>query len=199
VLFIRTEFNNFFETESDRTVLVIAAVGKSGSGKTTTLEYLVSKLAGEGYRIGAIKHIYHKGFKVDKEGTNTWRYAKAGAKVITAVSAEQIVVIKKAETELTSLEKVIGLLGNEQLDIIVVEGFRGLIEKRKDVLKIITAKDEDTLKKTLEVTVPPIIAVTGVIGKQKPKIKLEIPILNIPDEGEHLLKLVKEHLKTKTS
>jgi molybdopterin-guanine dinucleotide biosynthesis protein MobB len=199
VLFIRTEFNNFFETESDRTVLVIAAVGKSGSGKTTTLEYLVSKLAGEGYRIGAIKHIYHKGFKVDKEGTNTWRYAKAGAKVITAVSAEQIVVIKKAETELTSLEKVIGLLGNEQLDIIVVEGFRGLIEKRKDVLKIITAKDEDTLKKTLEETVPPIIAVTGVIGKQKPKIKLEIPILNIPDEGEHLLKLVKEHLKTKTS
>ena len=199
MLFIRTEFNNFFETESDRTVLVITAVGKSGSGKTATLEYLVSNLASEGYRIGAIKHIYHKGFKVDKEGTNTWRYAKAGAKVITAVSAEQIVVIKKAETELTSLEKVIGLLGNEQLDIIVVEGFRGLIEKRKDVLKIITAKDEDTLKKTLEETAPPIIAVAGLIGKQKPEIKLKIPILDIPDEGEQLLKLVKEHLKTKTS
>ena len=160
---------------------------------------MVSKLAGEGYRIGVIKHIYHKGFKVDKEGTNTWRYTKAGAKVITAVSADQIVVIKKAETELNDLEQVIELLGNEQLDIIVVEGFRDLVEKRTDVLKIITAKDAGTLKSTLEVTAPPIIAVTGVIGKQKPESKLEIPILDIPAEGEQLLKLVKEHLKTKTS
>ena len=117
MLFIRTEVNNFSEAESDRTVLVIAAVGKSGSGKTTTLEYLVSKLAEEGYSIGAIKHIYHKGFKVDKEGTNTWRYAKAGARVIIAVSAEQIVVIKKVETELTDLEKVIGLLRQELVRI----------------------------------------------------------------------------------
>ena len=185
--------------ESDRTVLVIAAVGKSGSGKTTTLEYLVSNLASEGYRIGAIKHIYHKGFKIDKEGTNTWRYAKAGSKVIAAVSTEEIVVIKKAETELNDLEQVTGLLGNEQLDVIVVEGFRGLVEKRKDVLKIVTAKDADSLKRTLEGTVQPIIAVAGVIGQQKPEIKLEIPVINIPEEGKQLLKLVKEHLKAKAS
>jgi len=158
---------------------------------------LVSNLTSEGYRIGAIKHIYHKGFKIDKEGTNTWRYAQAGAKVITAVSAEEIVVIKKAETALNDLDQVIGLLGNEQLDIIVVEGFRGLVEKRKDVLKIVTAKDVDSLKKTLEGTVQPIIAVAGVIGQQKPEFKLEIPVINIPAEGKQLLRLVKEHLKAK--
>ena len=178
-------------------VLLIAAVGKSGSGKTTTLEYLVSKLAGEGYRIGAIKHIYHKGFKVDKEGTNTWRYMKAGAKVVTAVSAGETVVIKKAEMELNKLEQVIELLGNEQLDIIIVEGFRGLVEKRKDVLKIVTAKDADSLKETLESTVQPIIAIAGVIGQQKPEFEVEIPVINIATEGKQLLKLVKEHLKTK--
>ena len=180
-------------------VLVIAAVGKSGSGKTTTLEYLVSNLASEGYRIGAVKHIFHKGFKMDKEGTNTWRYAKAGSKVIAAVSTEEIVVIRKAETELNDLEQVIGLLGNEHLDIIVVEGFRSIIEKRNDVLKIITAKDADSLKKALEGTVQPIIAVAGLIGKQKPKIKLEIPVINIPEEGSQLLKLVKQQLKAKAS
>ena len=173
-------------------------MGKSGSGKTTTLEYLVSNLASEGYRIGAIKRIYHKGFKVDKEGTNTWRYSKAGAKIITAVSAEEIVIIKKKEAVLNDLEQVIGLLGNEQLDVIVVEGFRGLVERRKDVLKIVTAKDTASLKEVLEGTIQPIIAVTGLIGKQKPKIKLEIPVINILDEeGKQLLKLVKEHLKTK--
>lgn len=172
-------------------------MGKSGSGKTTTLEYLVSNLASEGYRIGAIKHIYHKGFKIDKEGTNTWRYAKAGSKVTAAVSAEEIVVIKKTETALNDLEQVIGLLGNEKLDIIVIEGFRSLVEKRTDVLKIVTAKDAESLKKTLDGTVQPILAITGVIGQQKPEIKLEIPLINIPAEGEQLLKLVKEHLKAK--
>ncbi len=197
MLFIRTKFNNFSERESDRTVLVVAAVGKSGSGKTTTLEYLVSNLANKGYKIGAIKHIFHKGFKVDKEETNTWRYARAGSRVIAAVSTEEIVVIKKAEAELTSLEQIIGLLGNEPLDIIVIEGFRSIIEKRKDVLKIITATDIESLKKVLEGTVQPIIAVAGLIGKQKPQIELEIPIINIPDEGEQLLKLVKEQLKQK--
>lgn len=158
---------------------------------------MVSNLSSEGYRIGAIKHIYHKGFKVDKEGTNTWRYAKAGAKVITAVSAEEIVVIKKAEAALNDLDQVLELLGNEKLDIIVVEGFRGLVEKRKDVLKIVTAKDEDSLKKTLKGTVQPIIAVAGVIGQQKPEFELEIPVINVPAEGKQLLRLVKEHLKNK--
>jgi molybdopterin-guanine dinucleotide biosynthesis protein MobB len=157
---------------------------------------LVTNLASEGYRIGAIKHIYHKGFKIDKEGTNTWRYTNAGSKITAAVSTEEIVLIKKEETELTNLEQVIRLLGNEQLDIIVVEGFRSLIEKRTDVLKIVTAKDADSLKITLEGVAQPIIAVAGVIGQQKPKIKLEIPLINIPAEGEQLLKLVKQHLKT---
>ena len=91
------------------------------------------------------------------------------------------------------------MLENEQLDIIVIEGFRSIVEKRKDVLKIVTAKDSDSLKKALESTVQPIIAVAGLIGKQKPKIELEIPVINIPDEGEQLLKLVKGHLKTKGS
>jgi molybdopterin-guanine dinucleotide biosynthesis protein MobB len=158
---------------------------------------LVSNLSSEGYRIGAVKHIYHKGFKIDKEGTNTWRYAKAGSKVTAAVSTEEIVVIKKAETALTDLEQVIGLLGNEQLDIIFVEGFRSLVEKRTDVLKIVTAKDAESLKITLEGVAQPIIAVAGVIGQHKPEIELEIPVINIPEEGEQLLKLVKEHLKPK--
>jgi hypothetical protein len=60
------------------------------------------------------------------------------------------VVIKKAETNLTALEQFVGLLGNEKLDIIVIEEFRSLIEKRFNVLKIVTAKDADSLKTTLE-------------------------------------------------
>lgn len=178
-------------------VLIIAAVGKSGSGKTTTLEYLVSNLSSEGYRVGAIKHICHKDFKIDKEGTNTWRYTRAGAKVTTAVSANEIVIIKKPKEEFNDLNQVIGLLKNEQLDVIVVEGFQNLVEKREDILKIITAKDECNLKKVLERTVQPIIAIADIVGKQKPEFKQKIPVINIPSEGEKLLKTVREYLKAK--
>jgi molybdopterin-guanine dinucleotide biosynthesis protein len=105
------------------------------------------------------------------------------------------VVIKKAEAPLKSLEDATGLLGGEQLDIIVIEGFRNLVEKRTDVLKIITAKDADELEKTLEETAQPILAVSGVIAQRELENTQGVPVINVPSEGERLLKLVKEHLK----
>ncbi len=179
-------------------VLVIAAVGTSGSGKTTTLEYLISHLSAEGYKIGSIKHVHHEGFTMDKEGTNTWRYAKAGSKVIVAISPEEIAILKKTDAALNDLDQVIGLLEREQLDIIFIEGFHRLIAKRTDVPKIITAENEDNLKRTLEGTAEPILAITGVISQNKPAISgLKIPILSLETEGEQLLQLVKKYVKNK--
>lgn len=177
-------------------VLVIAAVGTSGSGKTTTLEYLIQHLSAEGYRIGSIKHVHHEGFTMDKEGTNTWRYAKAGSKVIVAISPEEIAILKKTSAALNDLDQVIGLLKQEQLDIIFIEGFHSLIAKRTDIPKIITAEDEANLKRTLDGTVEPIVAITGVISQNKSAIRgLKIPMLDPKTEGEQLLKLVKEQFR----
>jgi molybdopterin-guanine dinucleotide biosynthesis protein MobB len=158
---------------------------------------LISNLTSQGYRIGSIKHVHHKGFTIDTAGTNTWRYAKAGAKVIVAISPNEIAVIKKTDAALNDLDQVIGLLEKEHLDIIFIEGFHSLIAKRKDVLKIITAKDADNLKRTLEGTAQPILAVTGAIGQQKLESEFGIPVINVPAEGEQLLKLIKEQLKAK--
>ena len=91
---------------------------------------------------------------MDKEGTNTWRYAKAGAKVIVAISPEEIDIIKKTTMELNDLDQIIALLEQEKLDVVFIEGFHSLIAKRKDVPKIITAKDQAGLEQTLEGTVP---------------------------------------------
>jgi molybdopterin-guanine dinucleotide biosynthesis protein B len=181
-------------------VLVIAAVGTSGSGKTTTLEYLIQHLSAEGYKVGSVKHVHHEGFTMDKEGTNTWRYAQAGAKVIVAISPEEIAILKKTDAALNDLDQVIALLEREKLDVIFIEGFHRLIAKRTDVLKIVTADDEDNLKRTLEGTTEPILAVTGVISENKPTINgLKIPILSLETEGEQLLQLVKKHLKKNPS
>jgi molybdopterin-guanine dinucleotide biosynthesis protein MobB len=175
--------------------LLVAAVGRSGSGKTFTLEYLIAQLSGQGYRIGSIKHVHHKGFTMDKEGTNTWRYAKAGAKVIVAISPEEVAIIKKTELALNELDHMTSLIENEKLDIIFIEGFHSLVAKRNDVAKIITAKNQEGLEETLEGTVDPILAITGVVSAVVSKRSFrKIPIIRIPEDGQSLIQLITEHL-----
>ena len=176
-------------------VLVVAAVGMSGSGKTVTLEYLISHLSADGYRIGSIKHVHHKGFTMDKVGTNTWRYAQAGSKVIVAISPEEIDIIKKTRLSLYDLDDIIALLEREKLDIVFIEGFHSLIAKRQDVPKIVTAKDENGLEQTLEGTLNPIIAVAGIVAQNiASQTYRNVPVIKIPEEGQKLVDLIKGHL-----
>ncbi len=176
-------------------MVIIAAIGISGSGKTTTLEYLISHLSSEGYRIGAIKHIHREGFTIDKEGTNTWRFSKAGSKITVAISPEETAIIEKTKASLDNFDKVVKLLENEKLNIIFVEGFKEEISKRPEILKIITAKTPQDLQTTLKMAVPPILAITGLIAKTKQPLS-SIPYIDLPDEGPKLLEILKTHLKT---
>lgn len=176
-------------------VLVVAAVGVSGSGKTVTLEYLISSLSTDGFKVGSIKHVHHKGFSMDKEGTNTWRYAQAGSKVIVAISPEEVDIIKKTQMPLNNLDQITMLLEREELDVVFIEGFHSLIAKRQDVPKIITAKDQEGLERTLEGTVEPIIAIAGVVAKNSANSAYKsIPLIRIPEDGKKLVDLVKVHL-----
>jgi len=185
----------FHQEREQGTVLVIAAVGVSGSGKTVTLEYLISRLSAEGYKIGSIKHVHHKGFTIDKEGTNTWRYAEAGSKVIVAISPDEIDIIKKTQMPLNDLEEIIALLEQEKLDIAFIEGFHSLIAKRQDVPKIITAKDQNGLEKTLVGTVQPILAIAGIVAQNTSDTTYNgIPIIKVPEDGQKLVELVKKQL-----
>jgi len=176
--------------------VIIAAVGISGSGKTTTLEYLISHLSSEDYRIGAIKHIHRENFTIDKEGTNTWRFSKAGSKITVAISPEEIAIIEKTNNSLNDLDKIIKFLESEKLDIIFIEGFKDEISKRPEILKIITAKTSEDLQKTLDNSVPPILAISGLVTKTK-QILSDIPYINLPDEGPKLLEIVKNYLNTR--
>lgn len=181
--------------EKDKLVTVIAAVGISGSGKTTTLEFLISTLTQQGYKVGAIKHIHRENFTIDKEGSNTWRFSKAGSKITVAISPDEIAIIKKTKASLTELDNIIKQLQDEQLDIIFIEGFHGYISKRPDILKIVTAKSEEDLKTTLSNSVPPVLAISGLVAKNKPKTGT-LPIIDLPNDGDILLEIVKKHLST---
>jgi molybdopterin-guanine dinucleotide biosynthesis protein len=92
-----------------------------------------------------------------------------------------------------------GLLEKEKLDIVFIEGFHNLIAKRADIPKIITAKDQADLQRTLQGTAEPIIAATGLVseGAVEPRFG-KLPIFNIPKEGQKLLELIRARLEHAT-
>lgn len=174
-------------------MVVIAVVGKSGSGKTTTIEYLTSRLSEGGYRVGSIKHIHHLDFSIDTEGTDTWRHTHAGAIVTVAIAPKETVIIKKTDASSLDLDRIIRLLDEEKVDFIFIEGLHSPIAKRKDIPKILVAKDVEDLMETMNGTVQPILAITGVIAKRKTEVSgIEAPIIDIYTEGDLLLKLLKK-------
>ena len=81
------------------------------------------------------------------------------------------------------------------MDIVFIEGFHSLIAKRKDVPKIITAKDQNGLEQTLEGTVQPILAIAGIVAKNSSNPTYNnIPIIKVPEDGQKLVELVKKQL-----
>jgi molybdopterin-guanine dinucleotide biosynthesis protein MobB len=175
--------------------VIVAVVGTHNSGKTTTLEYLISHLTKEGYTVGTIKHIHHE-FSIDKEGTNTWRHMQAGSKITVAVAPNETTIIKKTAADENSLDKVICLLDKEELDFIFIEGFHELVSRRDDILRVVAAKDSEDLKETLGRITPPILAITGLVAKQKKQNQKDgVLLVDLPKEGPILLEHIKLHLK----
>ena len=140
---------------------IVAFIGPSKSGKTTLIEKVIFQLSSKGLAVGAIKHIRDGDFSIDVKGKDTWRSAQAGATVVMGAADKQVVILKKRFSPYVTLEEIEGLLGNERLDVIVIEGFRSLTAKRHEVFKVILAKTKEDVEDTLKDTVEPIIAIAG--------------------------------------
>ena len=96
---------------------IIKFIGFSGSGKTTLIEKIVKKLSDEGVSVATIKHDVH-GLEIDKEGKDSYRYSKAGAKVSVVSSPDMTVY--KVHKKLT-LDVILSKI--DSADIILVEGY----------------------------------------------------------------------------
>ncbi|MGQ9564937.1 MAG: molybdopterin-guanine dinucleotide biosynthesis protein B [Candidatus Bathyarchaeales archaeon] len=178
--------------------VIFAVVGSKESGKTTTIEYLTGKLAKEGFKVGTIKHIHDPTFSIDTPGKDTFRFAQAGAKIIVAATSREITIIKKSEqpSESFHLPEILNLINKENLDVIFLEGFHSTTAKRRDIQKIITAKNEADLKKTLRGTIPPILATTGLVATQTSKSQIfNLPLVNISTNGESLVESIKKTIR----
>ena len=104
---------------------VIGFSAFSGTGKTTLIEQLVVSLKAKGLRVAVIKHDAHE-FDIDKEGKDSWRFARAGADMTLISSATKTAVI---EYRPRTFRENLSMIHN--VDLILVEGY-----KQEDIPRI---------------------------------------------------------------
>ena len=99
----------------------IAFVGRHNSGKTTLLLAVVPLLVARGIRVGYLKHA-HAGFEIDRPEKDSYRARRTGVVQTIVTGGGQTAVIDDAED--LGLEAAIARYAREDLDLIVVEGFK---------------------------------------------------------------------------
>ena len=108
--------------------LVIGVVGESDGGKTTVIAGVVRRLAGEGFRIAAVKHAPH-GFSADRQGSDSARMAEAGAPIVALAGPTETVVRIASPVDHPGRIAALAVAVAEQvwqmpLDVVLVEGFQ---------------------------------------------------------------------------
>ena len=166
--------------------LVVAVVGSKESGKTMTIEILTRGLSRRGYRVATVKHIPKRNFTIDREGTDTWRHARAGASIVVSVAPEELAAIKRVNTENYDLTRILRECG-EEVDIIILEGFKGLVERDIHVLKIIAVKEVKEIHE-MSKRFSPVLAYVGSIPAGE--VPSSINYVNMTEDRGNIVNLV---------
>jgi molybdopterin-guanine dinucleotide biosynthesis protein MobB len=173
-------------------MIVIAVVGSKNSGKTTAIEALVKGLTKRGYRVATIKHVSKPSFTIDVEGKDTWRHAQAGAQRVVVVAPKELGIIIKTDTTKLSLQEIISNCQN-RAEIVVLEGFRNLVEHEPTILKIVAIKAFEEAVEAAK-RFKPIIAFTGSVALTAKG--LGIPVVDVLEESEKLVEIVERKIRS---
>jgi len=191
-------------------VPAMSIVGFSGSGKTTLIVKVVAELTARGFKVGTIKHDAHK-FEIDREGKDSWRHKKAGAKSVLITSAEKLAFIKSTPSEMP-LPEAISLFMRD-VDVVITEGYKtGNLPKIEvyrssvsehaaclkdgDLMAVVSDGPVETEKPVLDINdfmgVADIIE-NNIINKKQPltpnnlKIRVDGDITSLPEKSVLLL------------
>jgi len=161
---------------------VIAFIGHKKSGKTTSICRIIQNLKGK--RIFTFKHINEPEFKIDHEGTDTWKMFNSGAKLVVASSPSKLAIIARMDNIVNPLQMIKfleSIVGSP--DIVLIEGFHRKIGKDEKVYKIILARNLNDLKELYSILSEPIVAiiVNGISKSDAKKIIPSKPIFDITE------------------
>ncbi len=167
-------------------------VGGKKSGKTTAVEALVKGLVKHGYKVATVKHISQKNFTIDTEGKDTWRHIKAGANITASVAANEIAIIRKTDTSRFKINDIIKTFENE-VDMIIFEGFKKLVEQDEDIPKIVAVKSaEEALEAPKRFK--PLIAFVGPFSTNS--LNLSTPYVDVLANPEKLVQAALNTIET---
>ena len=99
----------------------IGFVGRHNSGKTTLLLAVLPLLSARGLRVGYLKHA-HAGFDIDRPEKDSYRVRRSGVAQTIVTGGGQTAVIDDAGE--APLQAVIARYVRDDLDVLVVEGFK---------------------------------------------------------------------------
>jgi len=100
---------------------ILSFVGRSGTGKTTVIERLIPQLKACGIRVATIKHHLHD-FDMDREGKDSYRHKKAGAKLAMIVSPGKVALVEDVDGELGLVELISRHV--HDVDLVITEGYK---------------------------------------------------------------------------
>lgn len=115
---------------------ILFIVGRKKAGKTTLVERLLSSLGDRGYKLGSIKHTSHN-HEFDREGTDSFRHAKAGAETTLILSPHKVALFSESMKN-RDFHQLLDFIFAD-CDLIIGEGFKGSPFPKIEVLG--SAKD----------------------------------------------------------
>ncbi len=158
---------------------VFSVIGISKSGKTTTIENIIKELKKRNYTVGSVKEIHFEKFKIDTEGSNTYRHKEAGSQLVTARGIHETDVLFQRKLNINEI------LSFYNHDFVVLEGVNDTCSP-----KIVTAHNvEEILEKMDETT----FAISGQISDKLLEYE-GIPVINSMTHIEKLVDLIEEKL-----
>ena len=105
---------------------VLGFAAYSGTGKTTLLVKLLPLMKLQGLRVALVKQTHHD-FEIDKPGKDSFELRKAGADQVLLSSGKRCAVITEYEDVVEpDLPELINKLDLENIDLVMVEGFKHL-------------------------------------------------------------------------
>ena len=155
---------------------VLGLAAFSGSGKTTLLTELLPLLEANDLRVGVIKHSHHD-FEIDQAGKDSFLLRKAGARQILIASPFRTVFIHEHRPpNEPQLADLLNDMDRQDLDIILVEGFRHVDFPKLEVHRAATQKP---------FLHPQDMSIIALVSDAAPATHL--PLLNINDPQEIVL------------
>ena len=187
---------NQSDQESNNQIQMISFIGYSKSGKTASIEKLISYLHERDYIVFAFKHIHQDNFSIDTPGKNTWKYSQAGADVVVSQSPNESAILFNQKVDPLLMIDLIKMIiqssqKHDQRDfdkqiIVLLEGFRDLPGK-----KVLCVKNLEEIKSQMD---PSIIAISGSIFSNDFELKSAksentVRFINVLENPEELLEL----------